>query len=254
MGVKKKIALGLASAALGLSLIGGGTLSYFSDAAVIHNGMAAGTLDLAVDHAWNFPLNFDLSNIKPGDSFERQFVLKNSGSLAIQDVFMSVTAKVKNHLRTGATADEFLDALVVDYFVDVNDPKFENGYLLINSQDITLREAIAGEFDGKIIPKYLKGGKLNLAPFGITSNAGKRYRIRITFKDTGVPQNKLQGMAAKFDFNLDARQEMGTHQSQVGPNGKLTGSGMIGDGLKTSDENSHTATQPEIYDVAPWRE
>ena len=33
MGIKKKLGLGVASAALGLSLIGGGTFAYFNDIA-----------------------------------------------------------------------------------------------------------------------------------------------------------------------------------------------------------------------------
>ena len=48
MGIKKKLGLGVASAALGLSLIGGGTWAAFNDAATINNHFAAGTLDLEV--------------------------------------------------------------------------------------------------------------------------------------------------------------------------------------------------------------
>ena len=35
----------------------------------------------------SFPVNFDLRNIKPGDTAERHFVLANDGSLSILDVF-----------------------------------------------------------------------------------------------------------------------------------------------------------------------
>lgn len=37
------------TAALGLSLIGGGTFAYFSDSETTNNTFAAGTLDLAVE-------------------------------------------------------------------------------------------------------------------------------------------------------------------------------------------------------------
>ena len=49
MSLKKKLGLGIASAVLGISLIGGGTFAYFSDTEVSNNTFAAGTLDLAVN-------------------------------------------------------------------------------------------------------------------------------------------------------------------------------------------------------------
>lgn len=246
MSIKRKLGLGAASAALGLSLIGGGTFAYFSDAATLHNGFAAGTLNVELQKAWDFPLNFDLSNIQPGDSFERQFVLKNSGSLAIEDVFMGVTANVTNPLGTGGTSDQFLDALNVKYFVDATPPYIDPdapdaGYLLINSQDISLREAIAGDFAGKIKADYIKNGKLNLTPLGINSSETNRYRIIIEFKDSGQPQNNLQGMVAKVAFNFDARQVMAPkYHDQNAPNGNLTGNGIIGD-RATTDSTSNVA-------------
>ena len=49
MTIKKKLGLSVATAALGLSLIGGGTYAYFSDQEVTQNTFAAGTLDLAIN-------------------------------------------------------------------------------------------------------------------------------------------------------------------------------------------------------------
>ena len=116
-----------------------------------------------------------------------------------------------------------LDALKVNYFVDatppVVDPKAPDaGYLLINSQDITLREALDGQWQNKIKPEYITNGQLNLTPLGIAVGDKNRFRIQIVFPDTGVPQNTLQGLMAKVDFNFDARQTPGTHQDQTGPN------------------------------------
>lgn len=54
--------MGVASAALGLSLIGGGTFAYFSDKEVSNNTFAAGTLDLTLD-----PKTLvNIENLKPG--------------------------------------------------------------------------------------------------------------------------------------------------------------------------------------------
>jgi spore coat-associated protein N len=218
MSIKKKLGLGLASAALGLSLVGGGTFAYFSDNASIHNSFTAGTLDLDVgsyqDGVW--PVNFDIKDIRPGDTYERTFVLNNNGSLAIGDTYLDFSkVNVSDPLGAGGTEDAFLDSLVVDYFVEAG-----GEYLLLNSQDITLKEAIAGDFTGKIESKFLTtDGKLNLTPDGIAAGDEIRFRIWVTFAETGAEQNEFQGMGAKVDFNLDARQVMGdTYQHPQGPN------------------------------------
>jgi spore coat-associated protein N len=215
MSMKKKLGLGIASAALGLSLIGGGTLAYFSDGATIHNGFQSGTLVLNAQKAWNFPLNFDLKDVKPGQSWERQFVLKNDGTVDIGKTFMTLT--------NAGEDNALLDNLVVNYFVDVTPPTAtqgsDAGYILMNSQDISLRDAIAGNFAGKIKQAYLTtDGQFNLTPEGIAAGANNRYRIVIKFPDSGAPQNDLQGKTVKVDFKFDSRQTDGTAQDQNGPN------------------------------------
>ena len=216
MSVKKKLGLGLASAALGISLIGGGTFAYFNDTATLHHSFESGTLVLDIEQAYNFPINFDLENIKPGQSWERQFVLANNGSLEFGNTFMTVT---------NAGADNaLLDTLKVFYFVDATMPVVDPGapdagYLLINSQDITLREAIAGQWAGKIKAPYITAdGKLNLTPLGQAAGTDNRYRMMIKFPETNAPQNELQGLSVDVNFNFDARQVPGTHQGQGGPN------------------------------------
>jgi spore coat-associated protein N len=216
MSIKKKLGLGIASAALGLSLIGGGTLAYFSDGATVHNGFESGTLVLDAEKAWNFPLNFDLKDVKPGQSWERQFVLANNGTVDIGNTFMQIT--------NAGEDNALLDTLKVYYFVDATDPVVDPnapdaGYILLNSQDITLREALNSEWAGKIKSQYLTDdNKFNLTPLGIAAGQDNRFRISIEFPETGVPQNELQGKTVKVDFKFDARQTVGTHQDQVGPN------------------------------------
>ena len=59
---EKKLGMGVASAALGLSLIGGGTFAFFSDKEVSNNTFAAGTLDLTL----NPKTLVDIKDLKPG--------------------------------------------------------------------------------------------------------------------------------------------------------------------------------------------
>ena len=49
MSIKKKLAMGIATGALAVSMIGGGTYAYFNDVETSENTFAAGTLDLAVN-------------------------------------------------------------------------------------------------------------------------------------------------------------------------------------------------------------
>lgn len=260
MGVKKKLGLGLASAALGLSLVGGGTFAYFSDEATIHNGFAAGTLNLEVGKypGTQWPVNFDLSNLRPGDTVERTFDLKNTGSLAIEDTYLDFAkVSVSNPLNTGATDDDFLSALQVTYFYEtVVSGVYQPESLLLNSKVITLKDAIDGNFNGKIKSDYLTtDGKLNLTPDGIDAGSNGRYRIMISFPETNVAQNKLQGMVAKVDFKLDARQVMGNknHPNAHGPNGAITGNGKQGLTDTTVTPNgTGDLVNPDTTDNAAW--
>ncbi|MGQ7146474.1 TasA family protein, partial [Escherichia sp. SS-MK2] len=84
MSLKRKLGLGIASATLGLSLIGGGTYAYFSDQVVTHNTFATGTLDLAMHPT----TSLNLDNLKPGDKVLKKFNVKNSGTLDIKDILM----------------------------------------------------------------------------------------------------------------------------------------------------------------------
>jgi spore coat-associated protein N len=265
MSLKKKLGLGMASAALGLSLVGGGTFAYFSDEATIHNGFAAGTLDLEVgkypETSW--PVNFDLSNLRPGDMVERTFDLNNKGSLAIEDTYLSfANVSVENPLGTGASADSFLEALSINYFVET----IQNGQPQIDSLLITpisLKDAIAGNYAGKIKPGFLKGADLNLTPKGINVGEETRIRIAITFPETNQPQNDLQGMIAKVNFKLDARQVMGS--KYYGPskgNGTISGNKVQGTGADwsdtanpqkyTIDPNGNGIVDPDLTDDKAW--
>lgn len=109
MGTKKKLGLGVASAALGLALVGGGTWAAFNDIETTQATYAAGTLDL---NAKDTSARVNLSNLKPGDKFTKDFEFKNDGSLAIKEVLMQVGYSnfVDGNAKNGgkSTAEDFL--------------------------------------------------------------------------------------------------------------------------------------------------
>ncbi|OAT80900.1 hypothetical protein A6P54_12900 [Bacillus sp. MKU004] len=116
MRLKKKLGLGMASAALGISLVGGGTFAYFNDTEAIANSFAAGTLDLSVVNLGEDSTELiKLANLKPGDTMEREFQLKNVGSLSIKEVLMQLSysgfaSGVDNGLLVDDSGDATIDS------------------------------------------------------------------------------------------------------------------------------------------------
>lgn len=235
MSIKKKLGMGVVTAALGLSLIGGGTFAYFNDTATIHNAFASGTLDIKINQASNhsgYPVNFDIQNMRPGDIYKRLFALQNIGSLAIGDVFLTMEDSPQAN-------DEFLKALIVRYWIEAKSGG-TNSERLIGT--VSMYDLLRNDLNGKVDSDYLKVDpsdnklKINLTPASLASgNAGldvgeqRFYRIEIEFKDTNVPQNDLQGQTAFINFHLDARQEIGTKSLEKWtPNGYNDGNEKFG--------------------------
>ncbi|MFC5604732.1 TasA family protein, partial [Sporosarcina koreensis] len=85
MSLKKKLTMGIATGALAVSMIGGGTYAYFNSVETSVNTFAAGTLDLTVD-----PIAIiSVDNLKPGDKMLRTFKLENTGTLDMKEVILS---------------------------------------------------------------------------------------------------------------------------------------------------------------------
>src|SRR5699024_8790744 len=90
MSFTKKVSKGLLTAALGFSLIGGGTYAYFSDQAEANNTYASSTLDLSV----NPEAIVNIDNLKPGDEITREFTVTNDGTLDIKRVLLETSYDV----------------------------------------------------------------------------------------------------------------------------------------------------------------
>lgn len=211
MSIKKKMVLGMASAALGLSLVGGGTFAYFNDQATINNQFAAGTLNLDVLNDETTSVNFDLRNMKPGDKAKRYFILKNDGSLSIKDVLMELKASgfVDGKTPGDSTMDEFLEQFKVNFFRVQNpetDPTWQSRQNII-SGNVTLKD-LHNKTYTNIAAGIVVDNRLNLTPTGLPVADSDGIGIEIEFVDNGI-QNKYQGDSVQVAFNLEARQEAG---------------------------------------------
>lgn len=266
MSVKKKLGLGLASAALGISLVGGGTWAAFNDTATVNNHFAAGTLDLEVGK--NHPshkINFDLTNMKPGDSVQRIFKLNNAGSIAIKEVLLDVTAANFVDDTTaengGINTDlEFLDQFVVNFAsVDGESTSFEPRNNVFTGE-VTLRDLVEETYT--VDSDYLAtdgSGRINLAPLTVAAGAeadrgipvdpnldSDAVFIEIEFKNDltktdgkNYDQNKFQGDKVDFFFNLEATQWAGVEVDTNDPNGAVN-NGIQG----SADDTTTPTTQP----------
>jgi spore coat-associated protein N len=279
MSVKKKLGLGVASAALGLSLIGGGTWAAFNDTATINNHFAAGTLDLVVGKV-NQAANFDLGNMKPGDSVKRVFTLNNNGSLAIKEVLLNTTASgFSSGVGTNSDMIAFLSQFEINAFkVDSENTTgiFEPRASIVEAnQTLTLADLVNGPaaYESKIKSGYLTddGSKrINLAPLVVPAGQEALRGIPVTPADSDAVmfvikfkeddrrvneqpygefiQNQFQGNAANFFFNLEATQWDGRSLDSSNGNGEIN-NGVQGSADGTSDPNPRSIKTKDGEDL-----
>lgn len=209
MSIKKKLGLGVASAALGMALVGGGTFAYFSDTEVTNNTFAAGTLDLAA----NPTTIIDVGNIKPGDVMVREFALENNGTLDISSVDLTTAYTVVNkdgepvnvddmgkHIKVLflENADKTGDGWVIG---DYNDVVYETSLYDLQNMSPDTVENVQGFFT------HLFG----LAGEGDGLEAGTDDQMYVAFEfvDNGADQNEFQGDALELEWTFTAHQTEG---------------------------------------------
>lgn len=207
MSIKKKLGMGIASAALGIALIGGGTFAYFNDVEETTNTFAAGTLDLSVD-----PTTIvDVGNLKPGDTIVREFVLSNDGSLDISSIDL-LTDYIVNDAQGDNTedfgrhikvlflenADKTGDGWIIG---DYNDVISETTLYDLKSQTPDAVENVQGFFT------WLLG--LNGESSGLEAGTSDQMYVAFEFVDNGQDQNQFQGDSLELAWTFNAHQTEG---------------------------------------------
>jgi|SRR5690625_541946 len=192
MNIKKQLGMGIMSAALGISLIGGGTFAYFSDSVTTENTFAAGTLDLSVDPT----TIIDVDNIKPGDSMTRTFELQNNGSLDIETVYLDTEYTV-NDAENNNTED-FGEHIRVEFLYNVdelNEVIFET--TLAELRDMS-PEAVGDDVFAPILEDE-----------GLEAGTIDDLIVEFSFVDNGEDQNQFQGDALNLEWTFTATQTDG---------------------------------------------
>lgn len=192
MNIKKQLSTGLLSAFLGISLIGGGTYAYFSNSAETNNTFAAGTLDLSV----NPTQIIDVNDMKPGDTFIRDFELQNSGSLDIGKVLLTTAYTVTD--AKGDNTEDFGGHIEVEFLYNM-DKLDEVIYKTTLAQLKNMNPEVLNErvFEPIFNEKGLPTGKVN------------DLVAKFNFIDNGKDQNQFQGDSLDLTWTFNAHQTDG---------------------------------------------
>ncbi|RST72825.1 cell division protein FtsN [Siminovitchia acidinfaciens] len=192
MNIKRRFLVGLTSILLGIALISGGTYAYFSDNKMTDNTFASGTLDLSVNP--NTLIN--VKNIKPGDSFLRNFTLKNNGTLDIGKVIIETDYTVIDAM--GDNTEDFGNHIAVEFLLNMdknNQPIYKTTLASLKNMS---PDAVAKNIT---IPAIGKGG--------LPSGASERLVVKFSFVDNGKDQNQFQGDSLKLEWKFVAMQAFG---------------------------------------------
>ncbi|GIO26549.1 TasA family protein [Ornithinibacillus bavariensis] len=193
MSFSKKVSKGILTAALGFSLMGGGTYAYFSDTVEVNNTFAAGTLDLSV----NPETIVNVTNLKPGDEISREFTLTNNGTLDIHKVLLNTSYEVNDAL--GDNTDDFANHIKVTILYNQNNATVQVMETTLSelskiTPDITAVDTFVG---GEKVPNGLKPGDIN------------KVIVLFEFIDNGEDQNQFQGDALQLKWQFVAEQTEG---------------------------------------------
>lgn len=207
MNLKKKLTSGIATALLGIALIGGGTFAYFSDTETTNNTFAAGTLDLAVDPT----VIIDVDNLKPGDVMVREFILENSGTLDISSVDLSTLYNVID--AKGDNSDDFGKHIKVLFLENAD--KTGDGWVIGDYNDI-ISETTLYDLQN-MTPDAVENLQhwvtwlfgLNGEDSGLPTGTSDQMYVAFEFTDNGEDQNEFQGDALQLEWSFTAHQTEG---------------------------------------------
>jgi len=199
MGFTQKITKGVMTAALGMSLIGGGTFAYFNDAVDTQNTFAAGTLDLGMNP--NAVVN--VSNIKPGDEIYREFTLENNGTLQISKVLLDTKYNVED-VKSDNTEDLAKNIKVTIMY---NTSSATNTVVETTLYDLQNQQPDITAIDTSIGTK----------PDGIVPGDKEKIFVLFEFIDNGKNQNQFQGDKLQVNWTFNAQTEGSTYHDDTDP-------------------------------------
>ncbi|MFJ5715172.1 TasA family protein [Neobacillus sp. NPDC093127] len=199
MNLRKKLGMGVASAALGLSLIGGGTYAYFNDTEITTNTFAAGTIDLVA----NPTTIINIDKIKPGDTMLRAFDLKNNGTLDIKNVILNTSYIVNDANGDNAGAD-FGEHIRVNFLFNAD--KLDAPVWSTTLADLKNMnpKAVENKFDSIFGDEW--------GTRGLAVGSKDTLFVQFEFVNNGQDQNVFQGDTLNLTWKFVANQKAGSER------------------------------------------
>ncbi|WP_262174190.1 CalY family protein [Saccharococcus sp. Marseille-Q5394] len=204
MNLKKKLAMSIATGALAVSMIGGGTYAYFNDVEVSTNQFKAGTLNLAM----NPSTLINLDKLKPGDWMPRYFELENKGNLDINQVLLST-----EYTQGGGGDVDFGKHIRVNFLTNVDkagisgpiwNPKVKPSNPIVSKTLYELKtmtpDAVAN----------LSNTIFTFEDSGLKAGNTDHLFVVFEFVDDATDQNALQGAYIDLKWSFKATQHEGS--------------------------------------------
>lgn len=85
MGIKKDMMMAVVTGFIGIALVSGGTVAYFTAELTTENQFQSGILELDISDVDDGVL-FEFDHIKPGDVLEHRFSITNAGTLDMEKI------------------------------------------------------------------------------------------------------------------------------------------------------------------------
>ncbi|MEK4131291.1 TasA family protein [Solibacillus sp. FSL W8-0474] len=187
MSIKKKLAMGIATGALAVSMIGGGTYAFFSDTVTSTNSFTAGTLDLSL----NPTEIINVENIKPGDKMTKTFKLTNDGTLNIANVLLKTEYEVTDLNNNNS----------VNFGKDIKAKFMWGNHVIYEDTLFNLRQ---GELNTQ---ELLKGKNITWA--GLAKDETQELKVEFEFINRDYSQDYFQGDSLSLTWNFKALQGNG---------------------------------------------
>lgn len=195
MGIKKTLALGVATAALGLTLVGGGTYAYFSSTAEASGTFAAGTLDLSASPT----TIIEVSNLKPGDKAIRNFKLQNKGTLNIGRILLSTNYSVTNKADAPENTDDLGKHIRVNFLWNGD----KSNQVIYTSSLSDLKNMTPDAVENKVFIPWLEERG------GLKANSEDLLTVEFEFVDNNQDQNQFQGDSLQMTWKFEGKQGKG---------------------------------------------
>ncbi|WP_158638668.1 TasA family protein [Metabacillus litoralis] len=188
MSIKRKLAMSIATAVLGLILISGGTVAYFNDTESATNTFTTGLLELGI----NKDIILKIDDLVPGDTMHGDFVLTNEGTVDMKEIILHSSYEVVDKGESNHD-DDLGDHISVEYLYNVYD-----------------RETVVFK---KLLSELKDNPQQIMDEFPAGSPEGK-FAVRFKFIDNGKDQNHFQTDELTLNWNFEAVQRDGDHDLQ----------------------------------------